>query len=190
MLPQMILPKEIVDNMLKKAGLTANSSALGERLAEAIMKETGEAIGINTLKRLLGLYCDERKPHRYTLDTVAHYLGSKTYSRLLEDLKKGNSGFCLMEDVEQVRAEQLQEGSVVLVTYAPDRELEFRYEGDNMFVVDVSVNSKLQVGDRCQITDMVTGFPLQVLSVERDGKLLGRFIAGEKQCGITIKAIK
>ena len=61
-----------------------------EFLADEIEKCTKRKIGINTLKRLLG-FLKPTKPHLYTLDTVAKYIGFRNWDILVENMQKNMS---------------------------------------------------------------------------------------------------
>ena len=65
-----------------------------ELLAPDIESATGEHIGVNTMKRLLGFIADERTPRTSTLDVIARYLGFDNWEALrLFDENSSNSTF-------------------------------------------------------------------------------------------------
>ena len=183
----MKLSNEIIAQMLDKAGLSINSPAVAERLADEIGKVTGDRLGVNTIKRLLGIYEDGRNPHRFTLDMVARYLDFDSYEALLKQSKNGNSEFITDKDLD-VDSATLAVGTLVTITYQPAREIMLRYEGDEKYTVVRSTNSKLQKADICTISHLIKGQPLFASQVVRDQKDLGRFIGGEEG-GIKITEI-
>ena len=89
---------------------------------------------------------------------------------------KGNSDFGTNGD--ELRADDLSAGTLVEVTYLPDRAIIFRYLGNRRFKVVSSVNSKLSAGDEVEILNFVLHHPLLVLNVWRNGMSLGQFTAG------------
>ena len=150
-----------------------------ELLTLDIESATGEHIGVNTMKRLLGFITDERMPRTSTLDVIAHYLGFAHWEELIEIEDNGNSDFNGSDD--EIRSADLQVGCKVEITYLPDRQVVFSYLGGNRYRVVQSLNSKLLAGDQLTLTHIVRGYPLLVAEVIRDGQNLGAFTAGKAQ---------
>lgn len=146
---------------------------------------TGEHLGVNTLKRLLGFIHDERQPRVTTLNIIARYLGYNSWEALkLVDDANGNSGFG--SGATELHASLLKPGDRVLVTYQPRRRLMLEFKGGNNFIVIESENSKLLVADELSIDHMIKGYPLLVNRVVRAGQDLGSFTAGKTQ-GVEFK---
>ena len=157
-----------------------------EYLALDIESVTGEHIGVNTLKRLLGFIDDEREPRPSTLDIIARYLDFENWDLLKCFDDKSNSSFSATED--EIRTIDLSPGQRIKISYQPDRLIELEYCGDGRFVVRESQNSKLQEGDELEIAHIVKGYPLLVSHVRRGGADLGSFTAGKAQ-GISFKIL-
>lgn len=157
-----------------------------EYLALDIESVTGEHIGVNTLKRLLGFIDDEREPRPSTLDIIARYLDFENWDLLKCFDDKSNSSFSATED--EIRTIDLFQGQRIKISYLPDRLIELEYGGDGRFVVRESQNSKLQEGDELEIAHIVKGYPLLVSHVRRGGADLGSFTAGKAQ-GISFKIL-
>ncbi len=176
----MIFSQFIQEQLKRKSGLDLCGPSDAERLALDIETITGEHMGVNTIKRLLGMIDDEREPRVSTLSIVARYLGYADWEELVLFDKGSNSAF--NDDDEGVlTASSLPKGSIVKVSYSPDRELRFCHLHDGRFLVEQSVHSKLQVGDEISLTHFVKGYPLLVNEVTRGGKSLGRFVAGKER---------
>lgn len=180
----MKLSKEIISKMLDKAGLTMGTPALGSRLAEIIWAETGERLGVNTIKRLIGIYDDGCNPRRFTLEVVAHYLGYDTYEELIKSAENDNSGF-LNSAMGDIVSTELKQGALVTITYRPNRMIMLRHEEGNQYFVVRSENSKLLKGDLCNVVCIRSGHPFYATDVTRNGQKLGYYIAGEDG-GVTI----
>ena len=176
-----------VTNLLRqKSKKDFRLSADCEYLALDIESVTGEHIGVNTLKRLLGFIDDERDPRISTLDVIARYLGFDNWDVLSIYDNKSNSSF--ESSSEEIRVSELSEGQCVQISYLPDRRLVMAYQGNGHFLVQLSENSKLLAGDELSLTHIVQGYPLLVTEVIRDGKSLGPFTAGKAQ-GIRFKLL-
>lgn len=165
--------------MEKKSGKELRLSSDAEYLTLDIESVTGEHIGVNTLKRLLGLIDDERTPRPTTLNIIARYLDFESWDILKLYDEKSNSSFD--RDNDEIRVTDLEQGSRIEISYLPDRRIVIEYAGNYHFVVVDSENSKLQKDDHLKLTHIVRGYPLLVSEVIRDGENLGSFMAGKAQ---------
>lgn len=172
----MTLPFHIIELLKKESGSELRLPSDCEVLSLDIEGKTGVHLGATTLKRLIGLAQDERTPHQSTLEVIARYLGFANWEQLMKIEDKGNSDFDANDD--ELRADDLQAGTLVEVSYLPDRAITFRYLGNRRFKVVSSVNSKLSAGDEVEILNFVLYHPLLVLNVWRNGMSLGQFTAG------------
>ena len=176
----------IIELLKHKSGCDIRLSADCEWLVCDIESVTGEHIGVNTMKRLLGFIDDERTPRVTTLDVVARYLGYDSWDALrLVDANYSNSAF---DKRDECLVSQLSVGQKLCITYPPDRNLTIEYHGNNKFLVTESHNSKLLAGDELTLTHIVRGYPLLISEVVRNGEKLGSFIAGKSQ-GIDFKLL-
>ena len=176
-----------ITNLLKqKSCRDFRISADCEYLALDIESVTGEHIGVNTLKRLLGFINDEREPRVSTLDVIARYLGFENWDVLKIHDDRSNSSF--ESSAEEIRVNELSVGQCVQISYLPDRQIEIAYLGEMHFHVRKSLNSKLKIGDEIILNHIVQGYPLLVGDVIREGKSLGSFTAGKAQ-GIRFKIL-
>lgn len=175
----MKLSPYITELLREKSGNEIRLSRDCELLALDVESVTGEHIGVNTMKRLLGFIADEREPRTSTLDIIARYLGYDDWETLrLMDANSSNSSF---DDRDEYLACYLEIGQRALVSYPPNRTLTIENQGDNHFMVLESENSKLQKGDQLTLTHLVRGYPLLVADVMREGQSLGAFTAGKAQ---------
>lgn len=162
----------------KRSGHTLTSAADCEWLALDFKSRAGESIGVNTLKRLLGFRANDVASHyASTFDTVARYLGYRSWSDVEKAIDGDSSNFG--HNPEVVCSDDLSLGNKVTITYNPDRKLSFTYKGNNQFVVSTSENSKLSVGDIVIIHQFTLNNPLFVGDVVRDGKSLGEYTAAQ-----------
>lgn len=126
-----------VTNLLRqKSKKDFRQSADCEYLALDIESVTGEHIGVNTLKRLLGFIDDEREPRISTLDVIARYLGFDNWDVLSIYDNKSNSSF--ESSSEEIRVSELSEGQCVQISYLPDRRLVMAYQANGHFQVQLS----------------------------------------------------
>ncbi len=183
----MKLSPYITDLLSKQCGRELTTPNDCTMLTLDIESRTGEHVGVNTLKRLLGFIDDEREPRITTLNIIARYLGHNDWEALkLLDDEAGNSYF--NESMTELHAAQLKPGAMIEITYLPNRRVVIKFLGDNSFTVMESENGKLRVGDSLRLDHIVRGYPLLVSEVVRDGTSLGTFTAGKAQ-GINFKIV-
>ena len=169
----------ITEKLSEKSGNELRLSRDCELLVLDIESATGEHIGVNTMKRLLGFIADERMPRTSTLDVIAHYLGYENWDALrLVDENSSNSSF---DDRDEYLACYLEPGQQLVIYYPPNRSLTIKHLDGNRFQVMESENSKLIAGDLLTLTHIVRGYPLLVAEVIRDGQNLAAFTAGKAQ---------
>ena len=175
----MKLSPYITELLREKSGNEIRLSGHCERLALDVEAATGEHIGVNTMKRLLGFIADERVPRTTTLDIIARYLGYDNWDALrLIDENCSNSAF---DDRDEYLACYMEIGQQVAISYPPNRKLTIENLGDNHFRVTDSENSKLLKGDLLTLTHIVRNYPLLVAEAIRNGENLGAFTAGKAQ---------
>lgn len=175
--------KKLLENRL---GKDIRYSSDIEHLSFDIEKETTQRIGVNTIKRLLGLIEGVKEPRLYTLDTIARYLEHKNWDELLESLdQSGNSSF---SSIEEIDIQTLNTGDKIKFTYSPDRVVTVGYIEKNRFTVLDSLNSKLLPDDLIEVNHLVLNYPLIISNVIRNDVSMGKFTAG-KISGITSLSI-
>lgn len=176
----------VTDLLKQKSDKEFRISGDCEFLSLDIESVTGEHIGVNTLKRLLGFIADEREPRISTLDVIARYLGFENWEVLSIYDNRSNSSF--ESSSEEIRVSDLPMGQHIQISYLPDRQVEVVYLGANRFRVQESINSKLRAGDELTANHIVQDYPLLVSDVLREGQSLGSFTAGKAQ-GIRFKIL-
>lgn len=178
-----IIKKEIENKFGKEIRYPADCEALSAHISD----QTGQNISITTLKRMFGFVNGTHEPRLYTLDVLAQYLGYPNWDLYYEKfIHIENSEFFT---AEQIEIDALKPDAVIEIIYDPDRIIRLVYQGNFRFNVEHSTNSKLLRGDQLKIMSIVKHYPLIIASVIRDGKDLGRFVAG-KSSGITGICIK
>lgn len=185
-LKKMKLPFGILNMISEKTGLDLHNVADCNYVMNDIESVTNEKLGLNTVKRLLGFSREvaDRTPRQTTLDIIAKYLEYPDWTTLEKvEMNSSNSEFGEVDETQY--AEDFEEGTLVEISYYPDRCITFRYLGDNMFEVIDSFNStNLQPGDVAEIHQLTKGFPLLSPKVVRNGENLGKLRAG-KNGGLT-----
>lgn len=177
-----MLPQSIISKILAKYGKDEVYSADCASLAGKI------GIGETTVKRMLGLVGENspernRTPHVSTMDILAKWLGYDNYKSLLREIGEQDysSEFTSMDSID---VKDLPDGTQVQIKYEPARVIVMTYLGNSTFMINESINSKLQKGDRVTISFLVLGQELIVKDVMRDMRNLGGY-RGAKDGGLT-----
>lgn len=134
----MILP-QIKAKLEERLGQQICSPSDCHALSIDIEKRTGQHLGVNTIKRMLGILGDEVEPRTSTLNLIAQYLGYANWNvlKLIAD-GEGNSDF---DSIPQIITCELKVGQHVILTYEPKRKVTLKYIGDGTFCVTESLRS-------------------------------------------------
>jgi hypothetical protein len=157
-------------------------------LSYAIETVTGELLSASTLKRLWSYVSSTPAPRINTLDILSQYVGQRSFRTFCESLRAGREETSGFFQTSFVVAEELEPGTLVEVGWAPDRLVRVEFLGEQRFKVVEARNSKLRPGDEFETASMMTGYPLCLSGVLRDGKMTTPFVGG-KQGGLTIVRI-
>ena len=163
----MQLSQAIMDMIRERSGLDFNSSKAFYSLALDIKEKTGESLGENTLRRLMGVLKDDREPRLHTLDILARYLSMPSWKALQMSLNEQVSRIDACVGV--LHSSDLSVGDSIELTWYPDRRVSLEKTGGDLFVVRANENSKLCVGDTLRAGTFAKGFPFLASDVVRGG---------------------
>ena len=107
-------------------------------------------------------------------------MGRADFRSLCLELQQTSSFF----EADRVLSSDLKKGAVIELGWMPDRTVRLEYMGENRFIVNESVNSKLKEGDIIETSQFIKGQPLFIGSVLRDGQQLQSYVAGKSK-GLT-----
>ena len=161
-------------------------------LSSKILETAGTYLAPITLRRFWSekeCVCYNVAPRRSTLNILSQYVGCGSWDAFARDYDVaavGSSDFILKADLP---AAEVMQGSVLKLTWAPDREVHARSMGDCMFSVLESRNSKLSVGDTFKVELLVEGEPLLLTNLVHEGGAPAKYICGRVD-GIRYKVEK
>lgn len=170
------LPSPVLEMLKKEAGYDVTTSYGSAMLHKDIETKTGQRLGLNTVKRLVGLFDYNSEPRQDTLTIIARFLGFNTWESLMLYIQGNISGFELKDSI--IDLEKLPQGKKIRIKWEPNRTiLLLHLEGDEYEVLE-SLNSKLQKGDLIYLSQISEGFPLVAKKVVRDATNMGNYKAG------------
>lgn len=168
----------VVLNMLsEKAGMDVTTKAGAEFLRNDIESRTGEALSLNTIKRLTGILSYDSEPREITLDIIARYLGYHDFNQLQAVLQNKISDFNTLPNFVDLKSQPIDK--IFIIKWEPGRVIKIRHLGEGIYQVEESVNSKLLKGDKLTLSQIAEGFPFMVREVVRENKSLGSYTAAQ-----------
>ena len=162
----------------ERFGEAVKTTAGFERLATSIDFTVGQTLGASTLKRLWGYIPEKTTPRLSTLDILARYAGYKDFKAFRKTLHAEESSAYVTERTCLTSAD-LAEGDRVLISWAPNRLVTFRYCGNDLFEVVEAANAKLLPGDVIEVSCFFKGWPLFVPGIRRGNIITPPYIAGK-----------
>ena len=178
----MILNQKLISKLSQKIGQDVCTPAGATVLQLDMEMETGIPIGLNTVKRLVGvLNADGITPRKTTLNAIAYYLGYTSWEKLIEKESNissfgGENPFVYMSDIKK--------NANVEVCWEPNRRIIINHLGEGLYRVVESHNSKLMTDDLLSLKQLAVGFPFIASNVIRKDEKLGFYQAAES-AGIT-----
>lgn len=177
----------LIEMLKKRCGRNICSATGAEYLRNDIEASTGERIGINTVKRIVGILEYEGSHREVILDIIARYLDYPSWDMLEKVLNDKISGF--HSDSSILEPGRLQPKQRIEMEWEPDRTVLIENEGEGWFTVRESKNSKLLPGDRLKLSQLAAGFPFYVSEVVRNGQSLGNYTAAPDEGLKSVKLV-
>ena len=169
----------LIRRVEEKYGRKVNTSTEFEALSVTIERETGDYVSASTLKRLWGYVTLQPSPRIATLDVLARFTGAASFADFRKQLKTDPSFESSFFTTRFVLADELVEGDLVSLGWAPNRLVKLKYLGAYKFLVISSENSKLMVGDEFSSSQFLQGYPLFVDRIYRAGNYTPSYVAGK-----------
>ncbi len=171
--------RRLVEQVL---GMEVKTPSDFELLQNQIGEKIGERLSLSTLKRFWGYVDKDNTDYRVrvtTLDVLSQFAGYQNWVAFCQtDLTEGDdSGFT---PNRHLYVKDIPVGTLLVLTWKPARKVTLRYEGDDLFTIIESIGSKLRPGDTCHCTHIIEGLPLTLISLVRDGEVLGNYICGRE----------
>lgn len=141
-----------------------------EFLSDALAK-TGRRISGSTLKRIWGYnrdISDKYKPYKYTILSLVIFLGFKTiedYQKHMDSPESESSSYL----GETVTIDEIMPGSIVELTWHPNRTCSLTCLEKGVFIVLHSENGSLIPGDIVKFRSLTQNAPLYFNEVTRPG---------------------
>lgn len=146
-------------------------------LSRQVEGYTGETLSVSTLKRVWGYIPSGSRLSRYSLDVLASMAGYAGWEAYVAGVNGGDVSFRIVH--RKLFTDSLEYGDRVKLVWSPDRVVTIRYEGQNMFTVVESENSKLCVGDTFRCGLFVDHEPLYLTGLFHPGMPVSDYVCGK-----------
>lgn len=166
---------KLIEMLARKAGLDVTTPRGAEFLCHDIETVTGERIGVNTVKRIVGIFNYQGSHREMILDIIARYLDFPSWKLLEAILNDKTSGFSKKNRI--LDPESLRSGQEIAIYWEPGRKVTLRHGEGRDFTVVESINSKLKAGDELSLSQLAPGFPFYASNVKRGEESMGHYTA-------------
>lgn len=173
--PEISELKKRIEAQLKRKVKTPNDFIF---LSGAIWERTRQTMSPTTLKRLWGYIDGADETRNSTLEILSQFLGFDNWDDFLKDIAEGTGSDPVLSP--HIKAEDLQVGDRVFVSWKPNRRCTFRYMGNCKFIVEQAENSKLTVGNTFSASLFILGEPLYISDLIQGNKPPIAFVIGNK----------
>ena len=150
-------------------------------LRECIFSRLNVWVSTTTLKRIWGYLKDDVQPRQGTLDILARFIGFDGYENFLHSMAEGVvlPSSPVMSRRISVQ-DDLKEGDRLRLFWQPNRICELLYQGNLVFKVLSSSNTRLQTGDTFKCSLVIEGEPLYLDNLVQGGQEPMAYVCGKK----------
>ncbi len=164
----------------KTLGMKVKTPRDFKLLSEKIYEKIRQRLSMSTLKRFWG-YIDkdreEDKARISTLDILSQFVGYQDWSTFCQaDTNLSEDSGNMVN--RHLFAKEQKIGTHILLQWQPERKVTIRYEGEDLFTVVESINSKLRPGDTFHCDHIVEGMPLVMMRMVRYGSRPTNYVCG------------
>lgn len=190
-IPQILALRESVEARFGKR-LAVHADFLA--LVAVIEMEQRLHISESTLERVWGYSTRGYETvSLHTLDVLAQYTINGSWEQFCDELHAKSGRESEIFDVERIATADLSEGDRVEIGWLPDRLCEVRYLGNNRFVAERCVNSKMQVGDTFSCLQFTLGKELLMsdfCQVATPDVIARTYVVGSRNGLTTLRLLK
>ena len=153
---------ELLQRLEEAIGRRLSTSVDYTYMSEQIAARTGQSISSTTLKRIGGYLDEDVTTRRSTLDLLARALGYNDFDAYLSQRteRRPDSNPAMGQWLD---ASKLTRGSLVELSWFPDRRCVVRYLGDESWEIVSAVATRLAAGMRFRCRHIIAGQPLQIV---------------------------
>ena len=182
----MIQKSPLCEAIEKVVGFSVDTPADFERVSTLVFEWQHVTVSTSTLKRLWGYAGQTTTPRRYTLDTLARFVGYKDYEAFMKTTTQPTDTQSHLFLSDAFTADMLQRGDRLHLSWLPDRICVVEHQGGGLFRVVEARNAKLVVGDTFECHLFINHEPLYIDCLRRGSLPPMSYVAGRRD-GVTIR---
>lgn len=152
-------------------------------LSKQIEGYVGERISVSTLKRMWGYVNANSEISSYTLNVLTRMVGYADWEEFCKNQNEGQEENSHKIICRKLFTSALNPGDILNIVWKPERKITIQFEGQDLFIVKESVNSKLKEGDIFHCLQFIEQQPLFISGLYRKGLPPSDYICG-RQGGI------
>lgn len=172
------IPPRVYRALSERINQNIHTPAGAEALAIDIESETGIHLGVNTIKRFLGIIESPWPPRKRTLDVIAQYLGYPDYKTMNNGKVYFSSRYSPRGDI-LIDMERFYLGMTIEINWTPNSRIVLFHISKGKFEVKQSKNCLLEKGDILHLTQLARGYRFIADKVFRNQNFMGTYIASE-----------
>lgn len=173
----------------KYVGCTLSSPSDFQWLVQQIWSKQHTILSISTIKRIWGYVQSDGSPRLSTLNTLSQFIGYADWNAYLVNLEQRGDNESDMFQGEGISTSSLQPDDRIEVCWRPNRKCVFRYLGNNHFMVEMSKNAKLNIGDQFNTPTFMLGRPMYLDNIILPDGTSTSYVAGKKHGILSVKKI-
>ena len=134
---------------------------------------TGKYISPTTLRRFWGYQEKEKqiKPSIFTLDLLSAYAGFHSWIFFYNNFSDSSINNSHLIFNKFFHSSSLSIGDIVWLSWNPNRKVKVRYLGNNKFIIEESINSKLEVGYTFECSTFIKQRPLLITNLSKNNSV-------------------
>ena len=149
-------------------------------LASLLYTNTKEMVSATTLRRFWGYQeAGNSAPSLNTLNVLSKLIGYSCWEDFKARKDSDTSSSEMLNGIHSLMFSTLEVGSLLQITWNPDRRITVEYLGNYTFRVLTSENSKLVERDTFQCTQIIEGQAMCCENLLREGHVAMSYICGK-----------
>lgn len=156
-------------------------------LSRQIEERTRQRVSESTLRRFWGYVSEGVKASAYTKDVLAQFLGYRDFAQFSEMQGSGTAQSQVVLG-DRICCDELYEGQQLRLSWLPDRVCVVRHEGNGLFTVVDSKNTRLAKGDTFECHLLIRHEPAYLDNWRHDGSLPAIYVIGKRD-GVLVEKV-
>ena len=154
-------------------------------LSLQVEERTGLRVSGSTLRRFWGIVSEGVKASAFTKDALAKFLGYQDFAQFVE-MQGSDEAQSQIVMGDKVDCDGLYEGQMLRLSWLPDRTCVIKSEGQGLFSVVDSRNTRLSKGDTFECHLLINHEPAYLDKWTHEGNVPMTYVIGKKN-GIIVE---